>query len=51
MNKVEVMFDLIQQLEELRANLLMEGMDAVAAELNKVIADLMWLHRELERYE
>ncbi len=42
---------IIDDLEELRANILLEGMDGVAAELNKAIADLSWLHRELERFE
>ena len=43
--------DIIADLEEFRANMLLGGMAQVAAELNKIIADLMWLHHELERFE
>ena len=50
-SNVERILSIIVELEELRANILLEGMDGVAVELNKAIADLMWLHRELERFE
>ena len=43
--------NIIDALEELRANVLMEGMDDVGAQLNRAIADLMWLHRNITFYE
>ena len=51
MRDADKILTIIDELEELRANVLLEGMDEVAANLNKAIADLMWLHRELGRFE
>ena len=43
--------DIIADLEEFRANMLLGGMAQVAAELNKIIADLMWLHKSITFYD
>ena len=43
--------DIIADLEEFRANMLLGGMAQVAAELNKIIADLMWLHKSVTFYD